>query len=661
MTQTGLDIETAARPGFPMEYALQPWRYEEGSAVITSVCIGDRLFARDGSMETKYPDSTLLYEVREYLDAHLDDTYVTWNGIFDIAWLYAAGLEVQRYNWLDAMLLWKWWKRSQRTDEGQWSWSLVAAVTRRLAYLQNARPKEEQLSRIDEGMERYVALKETEHEAGDDDEYWQERCLGDAKYTKELGEWYWSNLSDQQRRSAAIEALCLVPFATSWVDGIRLDVGAASRVEPVISLEMYEIESKLGLLNYGDRVWIPSKILSSPKKKMNLLYETWGLTCTRWNDVTVAQREKFEERGEPVPQHGSSSTDKAAVTYLSDFDDRCLDLLRWAKLYKQLTTFIRGIAKARDYLSSDVCHPSPRLYSTKTGRVTYSAKIRTRGGEKHIGVAIHQTPREKEVRRLYLPPEGHVLVEFDASGQEARFMAELSQDSAMLGVFRDGRKYHANTAAAICGDSYDGFMSQYNTGDEAYVGPFGFYNQGKFTGLSCQYRIGDRKLRVKARVEYGMTISHETAESWRRTWKCAYPGVPEYWQMSIAEAQLHGYARTWADRRYGLEKWSIEEYLWGTESNAINHPIQGAGADQKELAIAVLARKQPLLHFGFDLHDGLFYYLRTNTPNLLDVIRQGKHLLDTLPYKEMWGWTPSIPLPWDAAYGPNWGEMEKVT
>jgi DNA polymerase I-like protein with 3'-5' exonuclease and polymerase domains len=157
-----------------------------------------------------------------------------------------------------------------------------------------------------------------------------------------------------------------------------------------------------------------------------------------------------------------------------------------------------------------------------------------------------------------------------------------------------------------------------------------------------------------------MDVDLATAKEWRDTYTATYQGVPMYWQLAIERAQRAGYATTWADRRFGLDRWVKEEDRWATESNAINHPIQGAGADQKELAIAMLYARLPELEFGFDLHDGLFYYVPEDRPGLVELILEAKHLLDNLPYEKMWGWKPSIPLPWDASYGRNWGEMRKV-
>jgi hypothetical protein len=36
-----------------------------------------------------------------------------------------------------------------------------------------------------------------------------------------------------------------------------------------------------------------------------------------------------------------------------------------------------------------------------------------------------------------------------------------------------------------------------------------------------------------------------------------------------------------------------------------------------------------------------------------------KALLANLPYQQAWGFTPTIPLPWDCKYGPGWGALKE--
>jgi DNA polymerase I-like protein with 3'-5' exonuclease and polymerase domains len=98
---------------------------------------------------------------------------------------------------------------------------------------------------------------------------------------------------------------------------------------------------------------------------------------------------------------------------------------------------------------------------------------------------------------------------------------------------------------------------------------------------------------------------------------------------------------------------------WQMESTSLNYPVQGTGADQKYLAFKVL--KDYILsinaYFAWDLHDGI--YIWVPTAKLESAAAHVSKLLANLPYREAWGFTPSIPLPWDAKIGPGWGFLHE--
>ena len=359
MNFVGLDIETAPTEGNPQPYALQPWRAREGMARITSVAVSA-------------PAYQSIACTRQGIDTQLSQMqgmYVaTWNGVFDIAWFIASGYDVSGIRWVDAMLLWKWAENSQHKEHRP-NWSLVDGAKRWLKDW----PK----------LQTFIDLKEQKHEAGDDDEYWELRAKLDAFVTQKIAERIWEELTPQQQQSALIEAECLVLVARSWVNGIKLNTELAAEMAPAITQEMEEIEVKLGVQNQQDS-WTPSKILRSPKQLGELLYDNWGLACGSFTDK------------------GARATDKAALTYLADKDTRCLDILRWRELNTQYTKFIAGVEKCETYLDSSIVHPSPKLFSTYTGRMTYASKSGKKGeaAKAKIGVPLHQWPRNKQLRRM---------------------------------------------------------------------------------------------------------------------------------------------------------------------------------------------------------------------------------------------------------------------
>lgn len=647
----GLDIETAPEGDADSVFALQPWRVLEGKAKITALAVA-RAF---GGAKL----ATSVTEMQSFLDELAGKYVVTWNGIFDVSWLFASRLKGGKVKWMDAMLLWKAVDNSQ-LKEMQPSWSLAAGVERWC---------------MDEPWaEAFIAMKKEEHEAGEDDKYWIDRCKLDAFATARIATKAWASLTDKQRRLECISAACIDPVARSWVRGVRLDVAVAAAKSPVIIEEMFQIEQTLGVVSHPkltqkkdkeravklkDEVqWVPSKILSSPKQLGELLFGKQLHPYTADFDTTGSWCLKAKNFSEKT---GLPSSDKKALTYLADYDDRIISILRWRELNTQYTKFIKGIAGCSQYLNSTTAHPQPSLGATYTRRMTYRSKSGSKGAasKANIGIALHQFPRPKELRKLILPPKGKVLGELDASGQESRLMCIFSGDENMTHIFRSGGDIHSYTGAEIAGMSYESFMAGKALKNETIVGPHGLRYQGKFTNLSNNYRIGVKNLRIKARVDYGMDVDWDTAMQWQRAFFRAYPRIKEYWSEAIFLGKQRGYAETLAGRRFRLDFWDDPDRRWDTESSAIMQPIQGSGADQKELANAVVAARFPHVEFGFDLHDAMFLYLDEND-DYKSTMLEIRHTLNNLPYKEAWGWEPPIPLPWDASVGESWGAMEEL-
>lgn len=238
-------------------------------------------------------------------------------------------------------------------------------------------------------------------------------------------------------------------------------------------------------------------------------------------------------------------------------------------------------------------------------------------------------------------------------------MADYSQDETLVRLFRDNMDVHSNTGAQISGMSYEDFMKGKEQELEIIVGAHGLRYCGKFVNLSNQYRIGVKKSRIQARVQYGLDKDYMTIKSWQDAYHRAYPGVKQYWKNAIELAKAKGYAETRAGRRFYLTDWNSNQ--WGTESSAINFPIQGTGGDMKELAIAMMYRHFPQFKFMLDLHDGLFFKLPAEqNDEKHTIIREAREMLNSLPYQKAWGWTPSVPITWDASIGPDWGHMKEL-
>lgn len=620
----GFDMETS---GSIPEYALQPYRVKYGSAWITC-------YAEAGTM---LPDKVTgkLYpkvaDLRNFLRRCIDQnlTVCGWNITFDVAWLIAYGLEpeVMQVKWLDGMLLYRHWDIEPEYDtvrHKKKSYGLKPTVAEQWPHLA--------------GYEDDVDFHDPSEEAR---AKLFEYCKRDTKYALALTKKYYNLLAqDPQRLAAAlIEAKSIPLVASANVRGMVADTDYVSG----LSADLDKVAAKCleMLAPHG----VTEKVVRSPKQLSNLLFNEWGLPVIKQNvsDKTGST---------------TDSTDKEVLHELAFIDPRAKTLREYREALNNKTKFPVAILKSVEYNGDGMTHPSARIFGTYTSRMTYESKQGKNKDERQIGFALHQMKRGKKFRNQIKAPEGYTLVEYDAAGQEFRWMAMASGDETMLALCQPGEDPHSYMGAQIADQDYRALIRAVKEGDEHADLT---RKLGKFSNLSFQYRVGAKKATSKARVEYLLDVVEEQVRGFISTYKQTYVGVPEYWDRQIAECSRLGYAETFAGRRVQLRGDFNGKFGWNLASTAINYRIQGTGGDQKYLAIAVLKPymvREGVL-FAWELHDGLYLYVPTD--KLAKCVPEMNAMLNNLPYKRAWGFTPSIPLPWDCKAGPSWGELKEWT
>ena len=283
------------------------------------------------------------------------------------------------------------------------------------------------------------------------------------------------------------------------------------------------------------------------------------------------------------------------------------------------------------------------------------------------GIALHQWSRNKIIRSQIAAPDGFLLCEFDAAGQEMRWMAEYSRDPIMLQIFRSKPPYddaHAFMGASLTNRSFEQMLSEYHSeeGTEIQKAAGNDRYLGKFANLSLQYRTSAATLMSKARVGYGIPMILFEAERTKSKYETTFAGVPQYWASQISSAKAHGYVESFNGKlyRFPANAWERKNQ-WFSGSTAINFPVQGVGAGQKSLAMKYVVPYVRSIggSFYYDLHDGLFFIIPEDIAYEQSLIIRDE-ILNNLPYEQEWGYKPTIPLPWDASIGKNWGELKEI-
>ena len=617
------DVETS---GTLPEFALQPWRVRQGRAWLTSLAW---VWRDNGATRHAGQLSPDLETIRAMLTWARDTEHhlVGWNAVFDIAWLMAYAEKdstvlklLDQVRFLDAMLLWRHLDIEPEyagSGKKRQYYSLKAAVP--VFFPQYA------------GYETDIDYHGTElKELTKLHNY----NVADCVFTLRLAGKFWAGLKPAQRGVAAIEAASLKMVARANLDGMIVDTLETRNLST--TLKQTATAKLVKLAPHG----ITEKVVRSPRQLGAVLYDQWKLPVPGWTAT------------------GARSTGKVALHRLAARDPRVREIKHYREALNNDTKFAEAPLAASFYNGDGRAHPQAMVYGTYSGRLVYGSKQGRNKGERQTGFALHQMKRDPAFRRIIVPPPGFTLMEFDAAGQEYRWMAIASGDETMLRLCRPGEDPHAYMGSRIdvtC--TYRRIME----GAKTAGSPEANARQcGKVANLSSQYRVGHRKLQQIAEVDYGISLSLDEAQRIRQVYLKTYPRVPAYWSDQIRSARDNGYVETLAGRRVKVIGDWDGPLAWQMEGTAINYRIQGTGADQKYLALRSLRKYLTGIgaRFAWDLHDGLYFYVPTE--KVREAAYHMKAILDNLPYEAMWGFRPSIPLPWDVKAGPSWGALQSV-
>jgi DNA polymerase-1 len=177
---------------------------------------------------------------------------------------------------------------------------------------------------------------------------------------------------------------------------------------------------------------------------------------------------------------------------------------------------------------------------------------------------LQNLPGDSRYRACFRAPEGRVLVKADYSQIEMRITAKIANDPAMLGAYSRGDDLHTLTARRMLG------REDITPSDRKLAKPVNF-------GLI--YGLGTKSLRAKAKAEYGLDLTLEDAERYRRAFFAGYPGIVRWHRLLRRETTSA--VRTLAGRRCPLP----EKHFYGTKANYV---VQGTGGDGLKLALALL-------------------------------------------------------------------------
>jgi DNA polymerase-1 len=330
--------------------------------------------------------------------------------------------------------------------------------------------------------------------------------------------------------------------------------------------------------------------------------------------------------------------DNARVTKTKQFSTNEEILQRLAHKHPIIGKVLeyRGLKK----LLSTYVEALPLLINNSTGRIhtSFNQAVASTGRLSSNNPNLQNIPvrdeRGREIRKAFVPADGHIFFSADYSQIELRLMAHLSRDKSMIADFLSGNDIHAATASKIFGvDIKDVTREMRSSAKTA--------NFGIIYGISS-FGLSER-----------LTIGRKEAKELIDGYFNSYPGVKIYMDESIRKARDLGYVTTmFGRRRYTRDIHSRNQVVRGNaERNAINAPIQGTAADIIKIAMIRIhyrLKKEALkAKMILQVHDELIFEV---LPGELEILKD-------IVLNEMSGAANlDVPLKVDWGTGKNWLE-----
>jgi DNA polymerase-1 len=173
-----------------------------------------------------------------------------------------------------------------------------------------------------------------------------------------------------------------------------------------------------------------------------------------------------------------------------------------------------------------------------------------------------------EIRKMFIPKPGCVLVDADYSQIELRVLAHIADDTVMQDAFISGLDVHTVTAAQVFAVPPE------------QVTPLQ-RRHAKAVNFGIVYGISEFSLAED------IGVSRWEAKDYIDSYLAHYSGVRAYMKQVVDEARERGYTETLYGRRRQIPELKASNFniRQGAERMALNTPIQGTAADLIKLAM----------------------------------------------------------------------------
>ena len=257
-------------------------------------------------------------------------------------------------------------------------------------------------------------------------------------------------------------------------------------------------------------------------------------------------------------------------------------IMDYRMLTKLKSTYAEGLLKQ---IGED-----GRIHTTFQNLVTATGRLSST--EPNLQNIPVRTDLGAEIRKMFIPKPGHVLVDADYSQIELRVLAHIADDENMCEAFRNGLDIHTVTASQVFGVSPEEVTSLQR-------------RHAKAVNFGIVYGISEFSL------SEDIGVSRWEAKEYIDNYLANYRGVKAYMKNVVEDARNCGYTQTMFGRRRYIPELKHSNYniRQGAERMTLNTPIQGTAADLIKMAMirvdAALREHYPEAKLLLQVHDEL--------------------------------------------------------
>ena len=301
-------------------------------------------------------------------------------------------------------------------------------------------------------------------------------------------------------------------------------------------------------------------------------------------------------------------------------------IMDYRMLTKLNSTYADGLMKA---IAGD-----GRIHTTFQNLVTATGRLSST--EPNLQNIPVRTDLGAEIRKMFIPKPGYVLVDADYSQIELRVLAHIAKDEAMINAFRSGMDIHTVTASQVFSVPAEQVTALQR-------------RHAKAVNFGIVYGISEFSLAED------IGVSRYEAKAYIDSYLANYKGVRAYMKQVVEDAARVGYTQTLYGRKRSIPELKSANFniRQGAERIALNTPIQGTAADLIKLAMIrvdkALAEKYPEAKLLLQVHDELIVECPEEmAQSVADLINQQMEQVAQL----------EVPLLAEAKWGSSWYEAK---